>query len=89
MRSRNVLAVAIAFVAALLISTTAFSVTRAQCNAGYVGCLAKCGNQASAIQDKTICGRRYPKTVATACKDGCNAYKTNCYSTASDSKRGK
>lgn len=58
-------------------STTAGAYTRAQCNAPYTGCLAKCGNRV------TQSSANYQQ-LKKACLDSCAAEKTRCRWGASD-----
>lgn len=56
--------------------------TRAQCNPGYTGCLAKCGNRV------TQSGAKYQE-LKKACLDSCALDKTRCLWEASDKKGGR
>lgn len=58
-------------------SSPASAYMRAQCNAPYTGCLAKCGNRV------TQSGASYQQ-VKKACLDACAAEKTRCLWGASD-----
>lgn len=87
---RNILilaAAAIMFVVSMPISMTATARTRAQCNAGYSGCLAVCGNKA--VGAMTPVEKYHPKPIPKACSDNCKSELSSCLTNASDSKRGK
>lgn len=74
--------VAVALIVTLGISVSANAFTRAQCNAGYTGCLAKCGNRV------TQSGAKYQE-LKKACLDSCAGEKTRCMWEASDKKGGR
>ena len=79
---RVLTSIAVVPMTTLSVSTPGNTYTRAQCNAPYTGCLAKCGNRV------TQSGANYQQ-LKKACLDSCAAEKTRCLWGAADKKGGR
>ena len=77
MRVSPIIASIAAAALTIAVSNPASAYTRAQCNAPYTGCLAKCGNRV------TQSNANYQR-LKKACLDSCAAEKTRCLWGASD-----